>query len=230
MTMTLGLTASSQNVLSIASPKVVRVLPVLRTLFESLPRAGVRYCHWKSNWRLSETLRGETDLDLLVHRADLSRFLSVVGLLGYKPGRDRSETSPSVRHFYGLDDESGRLVDLHVYYRLITGGTIKAYHLPVEDMLLGGARPTEDWVYVPGRAAELVLFVIRKSLDYAVASEAVIPRDGAAAAEELRWLSEGVRDQEVGRLLDEYLPGVDMALFARLRNAIASQRSTLVRF
>src|SRR5438445_10737033 len=98
MTMTLGLTAPSQKELSTASPKVVRVLPVLRALFESLGRAGVRYCHWKSNWRLPETLRGETDLDLSVHRADTSRFRSAVGALAVKRGR--GESPPSVCHCY----------------------------------------------------------------------------------------------------------------------------------
>src|SRR5882724_6052150 len=229
MTMILGRTAPSQNESSIASPKVVRVLPVLRALFESLGRAGVRYCHWKSNWRLPETLRGETDLDLLVHRADTSRFLSLVGALGLKPGS--GEDHPSVCHCYGCDDESGRLFDLHVYYRLITGGTIKGYHLPVEEMLLRGARPTEAGVYVPEPAAELVLFVIRKSLDYAVAIEALIPREWKAAADELRWLmSQGATDRDVRRLLAVYLPSVDFALFRELRNAIESGRWGLGRF
>ena len=48
-----------------------------------------------------------------------------------------------------------------MYYRVVTGGTIKGYHLPVEEMLLRGARPTEAGVYVPEPAAEMVLFVIR---------------------------------------------------------------------
>jgi len=229
MTMTLGLTAPSQKELSTASPTVVRVLPVLCALFESLGRAGVRYCHWKSNWRLPEALRGETDLDLLVHRADTSRFLSVVGALGLKPGG--GEDHPSVCHCYGCDDESGRLFDLHVYYRLITGGTIKGYHLPVEEMLLRGAQPTEAGVYVPEPAAELVLFVIRKSLDYAVAIEALIPREWKAAADELRWLmSQGATDRDVRRLLAEYLPSVDFALFRKLRDAIESGRWGVGRF
>ncbi len=201
----------------------VRVLPVLRALFESLGRADVCYCHWKSNWRLPEALRGETDLDLLVHRADMSRFLSVVGALGLKPGS--GEDHPSVWHCYGCDEASGRLFDLHVYYRIITGGTIKGYHLPVEDMLLGGARPTEAGVCVPEPAAELVLFVIRKSLDYAVASEALIPREWKTAADEMRWLmSQGATDQDVRRLLVEHLPSVDFALFRKLRDAIESGR------
>src|SRR3989449_10478777 len=223
MTTTLGLIAPSPKELSIGSPKEVRVLPVLRALFESLSRAGVRYCHWKSNWRLPETLRAETDLDLLVHRADMSRFLSVAGALGFKPGN--GEDHPSVCHCYGCDDESGRLFDLHVYYRIIPGGTIKGYHLPLEDMLLRGARPTEAGVYVPAPAAELVLFVIRKSLDYAVAIEALIPREWKTAADELRWLmSQGATDRDVRRLLDEYLPSVEFALFKKLRDAIESGR------
>src|SRR5438094_9292664 len=229
MTMISGLTASSQKESSIASSMEVRVLPVLRALFESLGRAGVRYWHWMSHWRLPETLRGETDLDLLVPRADTSRFLAVVGALRLKPGS--GEDHPSVCHCYGCDDESGRLFDLHVYYRLITGGTIKGYHLPVEEMLLRGARPTEAGVYVPEPAAEMVLFVIRKSLDYAVASEALIPREWKAAADELRWLmSQGARDEDVRRLLDEYLPSVDFALFEKLRDAIESGRWGVGRF
>src|SRR5436305_4384356 len=212
-----------------ASPNEARVLPSLRALFDSLRRAGVRYCHWKSNWRLRETLRGETDLDLLIPRGDISQFLSVVGALGYKPGS--REDHPSVCHYYGFDQESGKLFDLHVYYRVVTGGTIKGYHLPVEDMLLRGAQPTEAGVYVPEPAAELVLFVIRKSLDYAVASEALIPREWKAAADELRWLmSQGATDRDVRRLLAEYLPSVDFALFRKLRDAIESGRWGVGRF
>src|SRR5919198_1542563 len=209
-------TGTSPRRSSTASSTEVRVLPVLLALFESLGRAGVRYCHWKSNWRLAETLRGETDLDLLVHRADMSRFLSVAGALGFKPGSDADH--PSVCHCYGCDDESGRLLDLHVYYRIVTGGTIKGYHLPLEDMLLRGARPTEAGVDVPEPAAELVLFVIRKSLDYAVPSEALIPREWKAAADELRWLGRGATDEDVRRLLAEYLPSVEFALFRTLRD------------
>ena len=204
------------------------MLPVLLALFESLRRAGVRYCHWKSNWRLAETLRGETDLDLLVHRTDMARFLAVAGALGFKPGS--GEDHPSVWHCYGCDDESGRLFDLHVYNRIITGGIIKGYHLPVEEMLLRGARPTEAGVHVPEPAAELVLFVIRKSLDYAAASEALIPRGWKPAADELRWLSEEARDEDVRRLLAEYLPSVDFALFRKLRYAIDSGRWGVGRF
>src|SRR6059036_3499763 len=205
-----------------------RILPVLLPVFDALDGAGVRYCHWKSNRNLASALRGDTDLDLLVYRGDAARFRSIVERAGFRP--TRSSGYPSIANYYGLDDASGKLVDLHIYYRTITGATIKNYHLPVESMLLEGARQTEDGVYLPARSAELVLFVIRKTLDSAVLSEALRPRQWMATAEELEWLSEGVSGEEVAALLREHLPTVDFALFRKLRDAIRSDTSTVRRF
>ena len=47
--------------------------------FQALNESGVRYCHWKSNIRLVEALKGETDLDLLVLEEDAERFREIVG-------------------------------------------------------------------------------------------------------------------------------------------------------
>src|SRR5437773_2571742 len=200
MRTTSEVTAASPGRSSIASSGEVRVLRTLRALFDALQGAGVRYCHWKSNWKLVEALRGERDLDLLVHRGDASRFLSVVGAVGCKPGR--SDGHPSLCHYYGFDEESGRVFDLHVYHRIITGGTIKEYHLPLESALLRGARPPEEGVCVPERAAERVSSVMRRGLDYAVPSEALIPRDRAAASEDLRWPRPGVDAPGLRREVD----------------------------
>src|SRR5438309_1634553 len=178
----------------------------LGILVEALNRAGIRYCHWKSNINLAAALRGVGDLDLLVARADATRFQSVLGSLGFKPGMKSG--SPSICHYYGLDDESGRLVHVHAYYRIITGGSVlKNYRLPLEEMLLGGARPLEG-VFVPDRAAELVCFVVRKALEYATLIEALfLAREGSAIPRELRWLGEGVSETEIARLLRDHLPG-----------------------
>src|SRR5437660_9518502 len=43
-----------------------------------------------------------------------------------------------------------------------------------------------------------------------------ISRDRTAAADELGWLRQGVDDQEVRGLLEEYLPSVEFALFRSL--------------
>src|SRR5947199_237663 len=206
----------------------VRILPVLRPVFDALDGAGVRYCHWKSNRNLASALRGDTDLDLLVHRGDAACFRSIVERAGFRPARNSGY--PSIANYYGLDDASGKLVDLHIYYRTITGATIKNYHLPVESMLLEGARRTEHGVYRPARSAELVLFVIRKTLDYAVLSEALRPRQWKRNAEELGWLSEGVGEEEVAALLREHLPTIDFAFFQQLRDSIRSDTSRVRRF
>src|SRR5206468_2013055 len=142
MRTTSEVTAASPGRSSIASSGEVRVLRTLRTLFDALHGAGVHYCHWKSNWKLVEALRGERDLDLLVHRGDASRFLSVVGAVGCKPGR--SDGHPSLCHYYGFDEQSGHMLDLHVYHRIITGGTIKEYHLRHESAWVRGARDQEE--------------------------------------------------------------------------------------
>src|SRR5213593_49270 len=83
-----------------ASWSTTRTVPALATLFDALSRNDVRYCHWKSNFHLADMLRAKTDLDLLVHRAEASRFLSIIASLGYKPVA--AEGFPSICHYYGL--------------------------------------------------------------------------------------------------------------------------------
>jgi thymidylate kinase len=211
-----------------ASSEARAALGALRVLFGALAEADVRYCHWKSNARLDEALRGEGDVDLLVHRGDAPRFQAVLGRLGYKPLLGSG--GPSVCHWYGVDGETGRFVHLHVYHRIVTGGTVlKNHHLPVEELLLGDRREM-DGVPVPSRAAELVLFVVRKMLEYAVPIEALfLTREGGAVPAELRWLEEGVDDGAVEALLAAYLPAVEPALFRRCHAAMRSG-SVLRRF
>src|SRR5207245_349000 len=175
--------ASRQESSWTSSSGRVRILPVLRPVFDALGGAGVRYCHWKSNRNLASALRGDTDLDLLVYRGDAARFRSIVERAGFRP--TRSSGYPSIANYYGLDDASGKLVDLHIYYRTITGATIKNYHLPVESMLLEGARQTEDGVYLPARSAELVLFVVRTTFDSAMLRVPIRQCHWMATAEEL---------------------------------------------
>jgi len=213
-------TPSTHEQSSTASSSEPDVLRGLRLLFEALDRRGVRYCHWKSNARLAEALRGEGDVDLLVHRADSATFQSVLGALGYKPTRGGGA---SVGHHYGLDEASGRLLHLHVYHRVVTGGTVlKNHRLPVEDLLLSHTRRLHG-VPVPDRAAELVLFVVRKMLEYATPVETLfLAREGSAVGEELAWLQAGVPEEAVSALLARHLPTLDPSLFRRCRDALAS--------
>jgi thymidylate kinase len=223
-----GSTASEPVKSSSQSPETAQAAMAVRALFEALNGAGIRYCHWKSNWKLAEAMRGDTDIDLLVDRSDAARFQSLIASFGYKPGV--GDASPSICHYYGLDEAVGRLVHLHVYYRIITGGTVlKNHRLALEHMLLAGARPIEG-VFVPQRTPELVCFVVRKTLEYVAIIEALLlAREGKSVARELAWLSEGVSDDEIARLLRDHLPMLDLDLWRRCQQAIVSA-STVRRY
>jgi len=213
-------TATVRERSSTASPEPQAASAVIGGLFAALDAAGVRYCHWKSNVNLAETLRGEGDIDVLIARSDAAKFHEVLGRLGYKP---TISDQPSITHYYGLDADAGRLVHVHAYYRIVTGGTVlKNHHLPIEEMLLDGDTRI-DSVRVPRRAAELVSFVVRKCLEYAQPIEALfVVRDAQAVVRELAWLGDGVTESDVASLLRVHLAAVDAQLFADCRAALAS--------
>ena len=101
-------------------------------LFAALERQGIRYCHWKSNIRLDETLAGLEDIDLLVHPADSHAFQHIINECGFKLTVSRMGVGhPGVFHALAWDHDSCRLLDLHVYHQLVSGdsrGTAVAAH------------------------------------------------------------------------------------------------------
>lgn len=50
---------------------------------KGIDSAGVAYAHWKSNEHLDASLRGETDLDLLVPPEQMPAFERVVANLAF---------------------------------------------------------------------------------------------------------------------------------------------------
>jgi thymidylate kinase len=191
------------------------VLGTLARLLERLDTAGIGYCHWKSNWVLEQSLAGETDVDLLVERDAARSFRGVLGELGFRPAVEPGAAPfPSVEHYHALDEESGELVHVHAYFRVITGDSLgKNYRLPVEGMLLDGDRRIGG-VRVPSRAAELVIFVLRMSLKHASLVElALVTRKRDEVAAEAEWLiAEDVRAETLD-LVRTWLPAVDVGRF-----------------
>ena len=131
-------------------------------LFDRLNTSGVNYCHWKSNINLDKSLSGETDLDLLVARKDIPAFVGTIAELGFKALRPRGwGLYPAMEDYIGLDEESGRLLHLHVHYQVILGeANVKSYCIPVESMLLEGQH-TQLGVRVPAPEAELFVYLLR---------------------------------------------------------------------
>ena len=201
--------------MTLGQPSGARVaaLAVLEALFHALTQRGVRCCHWKSNSHLAEAVRGKTDLDLLVERSQADTFRRLALSLGFKPVRAApGKHYPGVENLLGYDEETGRLVHLHVHYDLVLGQQhVKDYHLPIEDQVLSSVMEV-DGIPIPAPRMELIVLALRAVLKYrlrdalkdllAIRSPG-IPRSIRAEAE---WLFHRTSLDEVRRTLDELGP------------------------
>ena len=137
-------------------------LAILVQFFEALEQQRIRYCHWKSTTGIPRGLSGLTDLDLLVDRADAARFRGELERLCFKrlvssPGAQY----PGIEDHLGLDEATGKLVHLHVHYRLVLGAEhVKNHLLPIEMAFLE-ATHLEHGVRVPEPALEAAVLAIR---------------------------------------------------------------------
>jgi thymidylate kinase len=195
----------------------------IRRLLASLDRRGVRYCHWKSNIRLTESLAGGGDIDLLVDRQDAGRFQNALLESGFKLAVSASGLGhPGVFHAFALDTLLPELVHLHAYFQIVTGDSlVKAYHLPFEGALLANTRRLHG-VPVPTAESELVLFALRIALKHTSLIELLlVSRHYDAVRQELSWLRSAADVRQAEALWAAWLPGAPVGLFQQLMAAIA---------
>lgn len=191
------------------------MLPKVSVLFERLDASNIRYCHWKSNWILAETLAAETDIDLLVKREDAQAFRGVIEELCFRPAIEVGVPPfPSVEHYLALDEAEGAIVHVHAYYRVISGESLtKNYRLPLEEMLLTNVSRAGA-VNVPRKGAELVVFVLRMSLKHATLAElTLLLRGWDDVRREASWLATDEARGEARELLTAWLPALSPDLF-----------------
>ena len=169
------------------------VLDLVVDLCDRLQAAGVRYCHWKSNDYIDRSASGENDLDLLVARDDLGEFLAVLHVLGFKEARPRAGRQiPGVRHFYGHDERSGRIVHVDAQAHLVVGDdTTKNVRIPMEDAYLATARRTGVFA-LPAPEVELAVLVLRIALKRGTLDSTLSGLGSPSTGErrELEWLWE----------------------------------------
>lgn len=148
----------------LANPGIRR--PICK-LFDALEMRRVRYCHWKSNIRLEQTLAGTQDIDLLVDRRDAQVFHAILVKIGFKFAESHAGVGhPGVFHALALDESTAELVDLHAHYQIVSGDSlVKNYRLPIEDLLLSRTRHLHG-VKVPAAEVELLLFLLRIALKH----------------------------------------------------------------
>lgn len=198
-----------------ASSSVALALPLMVALFDALGQRQVRYCQWKGAPRLPEAMRGESDFDILVDRSDSRRFKEILYYLDFKPVASRfDEQSPSIENYLGFDASTGRLVHLHVYYRLILEDQQRAntYDLPLEGSFLDNA-PVRDGIKIPSPELQVVVLVLRALLKYRdrdvirdVLRPDRSPGPSSAILADLRHVLAQTDADRVARVLEEEVP------------------------
>jgi thymidylate kinase len=194
----------------------------IRSLIECVEQKGVRYCHWKSNIRLEETLAGAEDIDLLVDRRDASLFHAALLESGFKVAQSRSGSGhPGVFHALALDAATAELVHLHAYHQIVSGDSlVKSYRLRIERALLERTRYFQG-VRIPTAEAELVLFALRIALKHVSPIEILmVNRHYQSVSNELAWLCEAADVHEAEALCTAWFPSIEPTLFRQLLEAI----------
>jgi len=121
------------------------MLTKISELFQLFESNKIDYCHWKSINHLDATLKGITDLDILVDNSKsnlLETHLLAIGFERFETANLRSY--PGI-HDYVCLDISGVWVHLHLHYNLNLGDRwVKAFHFPIEKKVLSRSLYLED--------------------------------------------------------------------------------------
>ena len=166
-------------------------------LFDSFHRQEARYCHFKSNAHVGAGLEGLTDLDVLVDAQHAGVVEPILAEHGFRRFRAHpSRRYAGVEDYLGVDEQTGRLLHLHLHYRLIVGERFfKNYHLAWErDFLDARVLDESARVYVADPALEWLLLVCRSALKLRWRDRAIrrlAPRRGESGAlqSEHSWLA-----------------------------------------
>lgn len=107
-------------------------------LFCSFASQKIVYCHWKSNEHLLAGLNGVTDLDVLVAPKDRENATSWLRRCEYERLKSQfGARYADVEDWVSMDEETGKLLHVHLHYRMITGQKgIKEYELPWAELAL----------------------------------------------------------------------------------------------
>jgi thymidylate kinase len=199
------------------------VVGLVRALCQALKAEGISYCHWKSNNALDRSASGDNDLDLLVDRADVPRFISILGRLAFKPAKASAEKRlPGVVDYFGYDRAADRVIHVHAHYQLVLGHDMaKNYRLPIERPYLESATQGELFK-VPAVEFEFIVLVVRMMLkhctwDVMLAGQGTLKR---AEREELAYLQARISHHRVLGILKRHLPYIDAQLFAKCVRAL----------
>lgn len=200
---------------------------LILSLCRELNRLDVRYCHWKSNANIEKSLRGEGDLDLLIHRQDIQIFNRIMMTLGFKAAEvPRGRQIPGIRDYYGYDPGLKDLVHVHAHFQLTVGhDATKNIHLNIEDDYLNSAT-IKGTIKVPAAEFEYILLVIRMALkhlrwDSMLRMESHLSRNERF---ELSWLKGQISPEKLDGILVSSFSTIKMTDFYKCAEVLADER------
>lgn len=208
------------------------VTPLVHDLCKELAIENIAYCHWKSNDVLERSASGDNDLDLLVSRADITKFSEILCRLGFRSAKAPLEKQmPGVLDFFGYDEEVDKFIHVHAHYQLIVGHDMtKNYRLPIERPYLESAVQS-DLFRIPALEFEYIVFVIRMIIKHST-WDAILGHQGkikSTERRELDFLTARINQERVYEILNQFLPYIDEDLFNNCVQALQSNSSTWTR-
>ena len=145
----------------------MKIITLSKLIFNEFEQLGVRYCHWKSNEHLISGLNGDTDLDVLVALDDKPKVESIFQKCNVKKFLAVEKNRyPGIEDYVGLDNESGRLIHIHLHYKLEAGEKfLKSFEFYWANDVLNHSIYYEDLkIKIADPAFELFQLILRESL------------------------------------------------------------------
>jgi len=202
------------------------MLDLVQRLINELNKNNIKYCHWKSNINLNKAISGYDDLDLLVAKKDLSRFESAILSLNFKLAANNFISFPGTKHFYGCDAQTGEIVHLHVYYKIITGPSLtKSYAFDIENMILNNHLVNDpSGMPIPQRYVEFVIYMIRTMTKFARLYEHILASKNIGnVRQEMSYLYNEKDDGKIEFFLQAHFPLLGLKFLKECMSAIIDQ-------
>jgi hypothetical protein len=209
--------------------------PALDLIFrfsQALRDENINYCHWKSNNALDRSSSGENDIDLLISRADASKFSEILHRLGFKQVKAPVDKQmPGVLDYFGYDEPSDKWVHVHAHYQLIMGDDMtKNFRFAIEAQYLESV-VWDGMFKVPAIEFEFVVFVIRMVLKHST-WDAILSRQGklkTSEQKELAYLQSNINHDRVNKIMKKHLPYINQVLFQNSIRALQPGSSVWTR-
>lgn len=157
-----------------AGSRVARAPGIVTSLLEQLYRQEIAYCRWQGNepWQADRAV--PQGLDILLDRKDALRMAAILAQAGFKrvvPAAPPPDPGGE-HHYLALEEDSGRIVHLHLRYHLAIGDErLSEYRLPWEPLVLSTRRlDRQAGMYVVDPSVEFLFLLVQVALDLRLGS------------------------------------------------------------